>query len=200
MKTLVSAPVALEREILPKSLLRANLEGQNLVLWRDDANDIQVWADRCPHRSVKLSAGRNNGDCVQCPYHGWTFGKNGAVAHIPAREKDVSSDIKVSSFKSRISGGLVWVSLGEEVNVTEKFSPKSNDILLRPLPVNACAETTQSLLDQEREMTLIATPADESSCVIFGYASPKGDSSQQIRYYNHRLNALRRCLEERTGL
>ena len=67
MSSLLSAPVALEREVLPKSLLRTNLNGQDLVLWRDNANDIQVWADRCPHRSVKLSAGRNNGNCVQCP-------------------------------------------------------------------------------------------------------------------------------------
>ena len=79
------------------------------------------------------------------------------------------------------------------------FPPRRDDILLRPLPVNVRAETAQTLLDQESEMTLIATPANENSCVIFGYAKPNGEPTQ-LRHCNHRLNALRRSLEERTGL
>lgn len=200
MSTSISAPVALEREVVPLSLLRANLEGRELVLWRDDFDDVQVWEDRCPHRSVRLSAGRNRGDCLQCAYHGWSFAKNGSVALIPSQTEGEAPDIRVSTYRSKTVDGFVWASLGEEVNVPENFSPGEGDVLLRPLPVNAAAKATQSLLDKERGMTLIATPSGENSCVIFGYSSPEGEPAQHIRRCNHRLNVLRRILEQGTGL
>ena len=149
---------------------------------------------------MRLSAGRNTGKCVQCVYHGWSFAKDGSVALIPAEDINAQSDIKVSTYKSKTIDGFVWASLGEEVTVPEDFSPKSNDVLLRPLPVNAAAELAQSLLDQERDMTLIATPSTDNSCVIFGYASPDRDPSVHLRHCNNRLNVLRRRLEERTAL
>jgi vanillate O-demethylase monooxygenase subunit len=40
--------------------------------------------DRCPHRRVKLSAGRIVGDEVECGYHGWRFDGAGACTAVPA--------------------------------------------------------------------------------------------------------------------
>ena len=194
--TSLSAPVALEREVLPRSLLRASLEGQSLVLWRDDSYVLHIWEDRCPHRSVRLSAGRNNGNCIQCPYHGWTFARDGSVAHIPAQASELVPEIKVRTYRCKIIGGLVWTSLGEKVSIPKGFSPSSDDILLRPLPVNVSAVITQATLDRESSMTLIATPSGQNSCVIFGYVKPKDTTIQLLRQCNHRLNVLRRHLEE----
>ncbi|WP_237653814.1 Rieske 2Fe-2S domain-containing protein [Xanthomonas graminis] len=39
--------------------------------------------DRCPHRHAPLSAGCASGDGLACPYHGWRFGRDGALRAIP---------------------------------------------------------------------------------------------------------------------
>src|SRR5580692_983051 len=44
--------------------------GEKLVLWRDASGTIRVQTDRCPHRSVPLSKGMNEGDRLRCAYHG----------------------------------------------------------------------------------------------------------------------------------
>ena len=59
------------------------LYGDRLVFWRDAKGEPRCAPDICPHRSAPLSLGRvTNGD-VECPYHGWRFGGDGACTHIP---------------------------------------------------------------------------------------------------------------------
>ncbi len=51
----------------------ARLDGQ----WR-------ALPDRCPHRRVRLSAGRIVGNEIECAYHGWRFDGAGACTAVPA--------------------------------------------------------------------------------------------------------------------
>ena len=37
-----------------------------------------------PHRNARLSDGLVTEGCLRCPYHGWEFDAEGAVAHVPA--------------------------------------------------------------------------------------------------------------------
>lgn len=52
------------------------LAGHELVLFRG-AGGIGALADRCPHRGMRLSRGKVSGDCLECPYHGWTYHPDG---------------------------------------------------------------------------------------------------------------------------
>lgn len=65
----------------PTGLRRA---GENLVLWRTDAGDVQALEDRCPHRGVPLSLGHPSGtDDVACRYHGVVVAGDGTVLSVP---------------------------------------------------------------------------------------------------------------------
>src|ERR1700704_6933341 len=50
-------PVAALDE-LGAALLAVRLLERDVLLWRDGANDVHAWADRCPHRGTRLSLGR----------------------------------------------------------------------------------------------------------------------------------------------
>jgi nitrite reductase/ring-hydroxylating ferredoxin subunit len=194
-------PIALERDIQPFGLARAALEGSDLLLWRDGDGQIHVWNDLCPHRSVRLSAGRNLGDCVQSAYHGWRFGANGALVAIPAEHNKPLPDIRVKTISSEVAFGFVWATLESERLFPPEFSPQKDEVLLRPLPVNTPAEAVRANLSRLPAIRLIATPTGGASCKLFGFAKAKNQETalQTARWANHCLNALRRFVEARAA-
>src|SRR5215472_4745991 len=64
-------PVALSAELGPEPVA-ARLGGQGWALARINGG-IVAFADACPHRRARLSAGQITGGTLQCPYHGWQF-------------------------------------------------------------------------------------------------------------------------------
>lgn len=73
---------ALSRELKDRPLARTVAETP-LVLFRDQAGRAVALIDRCPHRNYPLSEGQVVGGAVQCPYHGWRFGADGACVDVP---------------------------------------------------------------------------------------------------------------------
>jgi vanillate O-demethylase monooxygenase subunit len=59
------------------------LLGKPWVLYRVEGR-IVAFADRCPHRQCPLSLGEVDNGVLQCAYHGWRFGGDGACVEIPA--------------------------------------------------------------------------------------------------------------------
>jgi len=98
--------------------LAVSLLDQPLVLWRDHTV-VHAWADRCPHRGARLSLGRVltgvHGARLECPYHGWQFGGQGAPGrclHVPAAPDFVPpAGHAATRFEALERHGLVWVRL-----------------------------------------------------------------------------------------
>src|SRR5574337_155677 len=66
-------------------LCQAMLLGVPLVLGRDMQGRAFAMRDACPHRGMPLSAGRMQGDELECSYHGWRFeGRTGQCKAIPS--------------------------------------------------------------------------------------------------------------------
>lgn len=51
--------------------------GQPIVVARSRPAGLMAFVDECPHRRMRLSRGTVVGDRLQCPYHGWTFDREG---------------------------------------------------------------------------------------------------------------------------
>jgi phenylpropionate dioxygenase-like ring-hydroxylating dioxygenase large terminal subunit len=95
--------------LLNEELVVANLNGE-LVAMRD----------RCPHRSAKLSGGTVVKNHIQCPYHGWQYGADGACKVIPAcPEGPIPSKAKVEKFECQEKYGLIWIRLDSSFDCTE---------------------------------------------------------------------------------
>ena len=109
-------PVALSRDIEPSSSAGLDVDGCELVVWRDSAGQAHVWEDRCPHRGMRLSFGFVRGDHIACLYHGWQYDAAGQCRHIPAHPAlEVPQTIRVPRFGLREAAGLIWISAGDDM-------------------------------------------------------------------------------------
>lgn len=90
--------------------------GQDLVLFRSAASGkVAALSNRCPHRLAALSNGTVEGDCIRCPYHGWTFQHDGACTSIPANPPGapIPKKARVDSYPVEDRYGWIWVFLGD---------------------------------------------------------------------------------------
>jgi nitrite reductase/ring-hydroxylating ferredoxin subunit len=161
------------------------LLGAPLVIWRTARGEVCVWEDRCPHRSVRLSAGRNLGDVLECCYHGWRFSPDGAVAAVPAETCAPDRDIRVRALASAVAGGMVWASPGQELRRPVGFKPGKTDALLHPIAIHAPAEKVKTFLEDRPGIWLHVTPTSAASCMVFGHGVREGRESE--------LETARRC-------
>ena len=73
---------------------RADVFNRNgIAIFKTKDGMYHAVEDECSHRGAKLSQGKVIDDCLQCPYHGWTFDKNGRVTHVPTGPIPKKSDI-----------------------------------------------------------------------------------------------------------
>lgn len=88
--------------------------GHNLVIWRNNDNQIVVQDNNCPHRGAELSLGKiKKRTCIECPYHGWTFDNDGLLQGIPAdKTSKLISNVRITTYESLESGGLIWYCPG----------------------------------------------------------------------------------------
>jgi nitrite reductase/ring-hydroxylating ferredoxin subunit len=190
-------PVALERDIHFGSLVKARLCGTELVIWRSDDGQIRVWEDRCPHRSIRLSAGRNLGSYIEGAYHGWRFGTDGTVTAIPAEGYAPRPEIRVRTIASTVHAGMVWAKLDDSSAASITWNPRSTSILLRPLPFALPALSVRTALEKLRSIKLIVAPTSDETSFAFGFASPVEDETpaETVRRCNDELSTIRRNLE-----
>jgi phenylpropionate dioxygenase-like ring-hydroxylating dioxygenase large terminal subunit len=94
-------------------------DGVPLVVLRPavDAPPV-VFADRCPHRLVPLSAATVEDGRLRCAYHGWEFDGSGACVDLPSQPGDAPprADLPPGP-RVRIANGTVYVH-GDDVAAT----------------------------------------------------------------------------------
>lgn len=84
--------------------------GIDLAIWWD-AKDWRAHADRCPHRSARLSAGSIESGCLTCPFHGFRFNAQGECTHVP--ETGRPARLPVRTWPVRAHAGYLWLRWGE---------------------------------------------------------------------------------------
>ena len=91
------------------------VHGHDLVLWRSPNGTVNAQSDLCVHRGGSLAGGSVVGDCVQCPYHGWRYGTDGACVEIPANRPDlpIPRKARIDTYPCIERYGFVWVFLGD---------------------------------------------------------------------------------------
>jgi phenylpropionate dioxygenase-like ring-hydroxylating dioxygenase large terminal subunit len=95
----------------------ARLLGVDVVVWRGPGGALVAAPDRCPHRQAPLSFGRVDAGCLECCYHGWTFGAEGRCVRVPSAPDTVPipprSHLRTVHVVERY--GLVWLCLDDPV-------------------------------------------------------------------------------------
>lgn len=75
-------------EIPPGTVKPMKYFGKNLVAYRTEEGRLVLLDAQCPHMGAHLGRGGTvNGECIQCPYHGWGFGPDGINRYIPYEDR-----------------------------------------------------------------------------------------------------------------
>jgi phenylpropionate dioxygenase-like ring-hydroxylating dioxygenase large terminal subunit len=121
-------PVAVSSEV-GAAPVAVRVAGQQWALVRIDGV-VRAFADACPHRRARLSAGELVAGSLQCTYHGWRFAADGECVAIPALEETAA--IPARARLTRPHGvteqdGLVWLAPREPRAAAPRISAPRND-------------------------------------------------------------------------
>ncbi|MBD2461539.1 aromatic ring-hydroxylating dioxygenase subunit alpha [Oscillatoria sp. FACHB-1407] len=106
--------VAIADAVQPGQVLPVRLLGVDLVVWRGGETGVLAWSDRCPHRSIRLSSGRVEGNTLVCPYHGLAYNEQGRCVNVPAHPDYVPPpQACIPTYRVQERYGLIFVCLGE---------------------------------------------------------------------------------------
>jgi phthalate 4,5-dioxygenase len=90
--------------------------GQDLVLFRDGRGAWGLLDRACPHRGADLSFGRNEGDGLRCPFHGWKFDVAGRCLETPAEPhgSPLCRSVRQRSYPVVERSGIVFAWFGPQ--------------------------------------------------------------------------------------
>ena len=142
-------PIASVHDLPPRHVFQGQLLGRELALWQADDGNINVWEDRCLHRGVRLSIGRNDGAELMCQYHGWRYAnRTGACTYVPAHPADAPAQtICTRTLPTQVRYGMVWS--GEQAEAEPPSIEQLegvNSTVLRALPFAATAKHVRERL------------------------------------------------------
>ncbi len=107
-------PVCKADELTNAVPLQVELLGLRFVAFRDSHGAAHLLANTCVHRGGSLGRGRLQGDCIECPYHGWRYDGTGRCVLIPSlADKALPPRAKVDSYPVQEQYGVVFAFLGD---------------------------------------------------------------------------------------
>jgi phenylpropionate dioxygenase-like ring-hydroxylating dioxygenase large terminal subunit len=101
---------------------------ERVALFRDSAGNAAAVQDRCPHRFVRLSAGKVVGDAIQCRYHGLEFDRSGRCVKQPFDTGPVAAHNCVKSYPTAERYNYVWVWMGDPAKADPALIPDMPDL------------------------------------------------------------------------
>lgn len=107
-------PVSLSSGVEPGARTGTSADGLPVVVWRGQDGTVHAWADRCPHRGMRLSFGFVRENALTCIYHGWAFGPadggDGRCLSVPAHPgMTPPAKATVPALPTVEALGMIWV-------------------------------------------------------------------------------------------
>jgi vanillate O-demethylase monooxygenase subunit len=144
-------PIARAGALGAGDLEGVTLLGEDLVVFRDHDGRLGLLEDLCAHRGTRLSLGEiSDRGCLRCPYHGWSFDRDGACVEIPQlSDRSIPPRARVAATQVTEAAGLVWACLappGDEARgvppVPEALDPANRVYVGEPIDWD-CQSTRQ---------------------------------------------------------
>lgn len=109
-------PVLASAEVPPGQAREVRLLGEDLALFRQPDGQLGLVQRQCPHRGSSLGYGLASEDGVACPYHGWTFNRQGRCTRMPAEKATprLLARAAITAYRAEELGGLVFAYMGPE--------------------------------------------------------------------------------------
>ncbi len=89
---------------------------RSVLIVRDGPDSIKAFSSTCSHRGAQVACGQGNVKSFSCPYHGWLYGLDGSLLHIPAAW-DFDVDLSRNGLRSyRLERFEGWVFINMDPN------------------------------------------------------------------------------------
>lgn len=88
--------------------------GASILVVRDKAGELRAFQNTCLHRGSRLMGGSGNTTEIRCRYHGWTYGLDGRLEHVPRPEgfEDLACEkMHLHKVRLQVLAGFVWINL-----------------------------------------------------------------------------------------
>ncbi|KPL67151.1 hypothetical protein SZ64_02980 [Erythrobacter sp. SG61-1L] len=118
-------------------LLRRQLLGEYVLLFRKADGTPAAMVDRCPHRFAPLSMGTRDGDCITCPYHGLAFDAQGHCVANPFSES-LPKGATIRTFPLIERDGIVWLWPGDPAKADPADVPDFSMLFVEGHPGPIC--------------------------------------------------------------
>ncbi|XP_057980603.1 choline monooxygenase, chloroplastic isoform X2 [Malania oleifera] len=102
----------------PRDFFTGRLGNVEFVVCRDDNGDVCAFHNVCRHHASLLASGSGQKSCFVCPYHGWTYGLDGALlkaTRITGMRN--FNDFGLVPIKVATWGAFVLLNLDKEVSL-----------------------------------------------------------------------------------
>lgn len=114
---------ALDPRMAVRPVKAVRVLGQDFVLFRNAQGVFGLLDRSCPHRGADLSFGRNEGDGLRCPFHGWKFDVSGQCLETPAEPTGsrLCERIKQRSYPVLEKSGVLFGWFGPDGSTAPPF-------------------------------------------------------------------------------
>jgi phenylpropionate dioxygenase-like ring-hydroxylating dioxygenase large terminal subunit len=122
------------------SHLARDAAGVPIVAVRDRDGVVHAFLNVCRHRGAVVASGRGCGKSLACPYHGWVYGLDGSLRHVPDQHGFPGLD--------KASRGLVAIGAVEQGGlVSVRQGPPDPDAALSEADLPELIGSDQVLVD-----------------------------------------------------
>lgn len=106
-------PIGIAADLKNKPTL-VRLLGEDLVLFRTADGQLGLVGARCSHRCANLALGLVETNGIRCRYHGWKYGRDGALLDVPHNPKtaNIAKDVKHPAYPVVDQAGVILAYLG----------------------------------------------------------------------------------------
>jgi len=207
-------PVCLMEEVQQAdgTPVRAQVLGENLVVFRDSSGRVGVLLEACPHRHASLALGRNEQGGLRCLYHGWKMDVAGRVLDMASEPNSrMASQIRHPAYPVVEWGGMVWAYLGATLDSNQTppafepppWAPNSDvrvSIAKVIIPCN-WAQILEGAIDSSHSSSLhssdmVPAAVDGAKATAHNWLRPSTDTAPRLQVehasYGFRYAALRR--------
>jgi len=97
----------------PGDFMTAQILDEPVIIVRDDDGKIRALSNVCRHRSMRIAQGKGSVKRFVCPYHAWSYARNGALVRA-ANMKNADFDpkaCKLPEFACEIWQGFIYVNI-----------------------------------------------------------------------------------------
>ena len=105
---------------MPGAYIARPVAGVPILVVRANDSSLRAYRNACRHRGATVAEGAGEARVFVCPYHGWAYGIDGVLQHVPHRagfpdlDESQSGLVPIHSVEER--GGLIFVSIDEPVD------------------------------------------------------------------------------------